>query len=61
MAFNMGGPTLNEFQGMHSALEAGDYNDAADHMADSRWADQVGRRADRLIEEMRTGQPQPLP
>ncbi|MGH3656191.1 MAG: glycoside hydrolase family protein [Micromonosporaceae bacterium] len=61
MAFNLGGPNLNEFQGMHAALEAGDYNDAADHMAGSLWADQVGRRADRLIAEMRTGQPQPLP
>jgi lysozyme len=60
MAFNLGGPHLNEFHGLHRALEAGDFNAAADHMAASHWADQVGRRADRLIEEMRTGLPQPL-
>lgn len=60
MAFNLGGPNLGEFQNLHDALGRGDYNGAADAMADSRWADQVGRRADRLIEEMRTGQPQPI-
>lgn len=60
MAFNLGPDRLGNFQNLHEALTNGDYNAAANEMADSRWADQVGRRADRLVEEMRTGQPQPI-
>lgn len=54
MAYNMGVPTLAQFRNMLRALEAGDYDVAAAEALDSRWARQVGARAQRiamLIEE----------
>lgn len=56
MAFTMGGPTLGQFHGLHTALVNGDYNSAASHMLNSAWAGQVGARATRLADHMRTGQ-----
>jgi lysozyme len=55
MAFNMGIEGLAEFQRMLAAVEAGDYDIAAMEMLDSVWATQVGDRATRLAEQMRTG------
>jgi len=37
------------------ALYAGDYEDAAKHMLDSKWAVQTPARAQRSAEIMRTG------
>ncbi|MDP7337673.1 MAG: hypothetical protein QGI10_00095 [Vicinamibacterales bacterium] len=54
MTFNMGG-RLRKFKRFLESLEAGAYMDAAVHMLDSRWADQVGGRALRLAEMVRTG------
>jgi GH24 family phage-related lysozyme (muramidase) len=56
MAFNMGPATLGQFHQLHTALTNGDWNAAANAMQDSRWATQVGDRATRLIEHMRSGQ-----
>jgi hypothetical protein len=35
---------------------AEDYEGAATQALDSRWADQVGKRADRIAERIRTGE-----
>jgi len=55
MLFNLGLGRLRGFKRMLWALEAGDYALAAAEMLDSRWAQQVGRRAVELAEAMRTG------
>ena len=53
MMFNMGRPRLSKFRGMRAAVDAGDWNRAADEMVDSRWYQQVTNRADRLVNRMR--------
>ncbi|GAA3514758.1 glycoside hydrolase family protein [Actinocatenispora rupis] len=55
MAFNMGPATLGQFHQLHTALTNGDWNAAATSMQNSHWATQVGDRATRLIDHMRTG------
>lgn len=55
MAFNMGIHSLLAFSKMLAAVEAGNYELAAAEMSDSKWAKQVGARAQRLISQMRTG------
>jgi lysozyme len=55
MAFNMGVPKLVGFAKMLAALRARKFETAAIEMLDSRWAEQVGDRALRLAEQMRTG------
>lgn len=55
MAFNMGIATLLEFKLTLGAIQAGQYERAASMMLDSRWAKQVGQRADRLSRMMATG------
>jgi lysozyme len=57
MAFNLGLPTLLTFRATLAAVKAGDYAKAADQMAASKWHIQVGARAVRLEEMMRTGRP----
>lgn len=54
MCFNLGWPRLKKFKKMLSALECGMYRRAAVEALDSKWANQVGKRANRiakLIEE----------
>ncbi len=53
MAFNMGLPTLQKFKNMIAAINCGDYITAADEMLNSKWARQVGIRADELANIMR--------
>ena len=53
MHFNLGLPRLLTFRKMIAALDKGDYNEAAEQMLDSRWAEQVGNRAVELAREMR--------
>lgn len=53
MAFNIGRPRLSKFKNMLAAIEAKDYNKAADEMIDSKWYHQVGRRSQELVEMMR--------
>ena len=57
MAFNLGIVGLLGFKGTLQAVQEGRYGDAADGMLESLWAQQVGRRAQRLALMMRTGQP----
>lgn len=56
MVFNLGLPRLLGFKRMIAALERRDYATAAAEMLDSKWARQVGRRATRLAEMMRSGE-----
>lgn len=55
MAFNIGVPRLTGFRKMWAAIHCGDYAEAAVEMMDSKWARQVGRRAERLSDMMRKG------
>jgi lysozyme len=55
MAFNLGFGGLMKFKRMFAALEAGDYDAAADEMLASRWSAQVKGRAEALARMMRTG------
>lgn len=55
MAFNLGLPTLKKFSKMWAALDAGDYDKAADEAMDSRWYRQVGSRGDRIVSIIRDG------
>ena len=48
MCFNLGLPRLLTFKRMLAALEAGDGGLAADEALDSKWAAQVGNRAQRI-------------
>ena len=55
MAFNMGFAGLEKFPKFLMAVAQGEWETAADEMRDSEWARQVGDRAVRLEEQMRTG------
>ena len=55
MAFNMGLGGLLQFKNTLATIKAGDYQRAASMMLDSRWATQVGQRAERLSRMMATG------
>jgi len=55
MCFNLGWPRLSGFRNMLAALEAGDYDRAAAEALDSRWARQVGARAERIAALFREG------
>ena len=48
MAFNLGLPRLLGFTAMLADLESGDFAGAARETIDSRWARQVGARAQRI-------------
>lgn len=54
MCFNLGWPRLSKFVNMLAALEAGSYDNAADAALDSIWAEQVGERAIRIAELLRS-------
>lgn len=54
MAFNLGLPRLKGFKKALAAMAEGRYGDAATEMLDSKWAAQVGPRALRLAQMMRT-------
>ncbi|HHT8835097.1 TPA: glycoside hydrolase family protein [Burkholderia cenocepacia] len=54
MAFNMRGRLLT-FVNTLAAMQRGDYGAAADGMLASKWATQVGARATRLANMMRSG------
>ncbi|MBR8460787.1 glycoside hydrolase family protein [Burkholderia dolosa] len=54
MAFNMQGKLLT-FVNTLAAIQRGDYGAAADGMLNSLWAKQVGARARRLADLMRSG------
>lgn len=55
MAFNLGIAGLLGFKNTLATIKAGDFQKGAAMMLDSRWAGQVGQRADRLAVMMATG------
>jgi len=55
MMLNLGFSRLSGFKRMHAALEEGNWAEASRQMLDSKWATDVGKRADRLAKAMRTG------
>lgn len=55
MSFNMGYSTLAGFKKFLSAVNSGRFDEAAVEMEDSKWFKQVGQRAVRLRDAMRTG------
>jgi lysozyme len=56
MLFNLGKPNFDKFQNMQAALLVGDHALASREMLDSRWANQVGKRANELSEMMESGE-----
>jgi lysozyme len=56
MAFNLGFAGMMKFKKMIAAIEKKNFEQAATEMLNSRWADQVGERADRLAKMMFTGE-----
>jgi lysozyme len=56
LLFNLGKPRFDGFKKAQAAIEAGDYGEAAAQMLDSRWADQVGKRADDMAGMMISGE-----
>jgi lysozyme len=56
MAFNLGVNGLKEFHNMLACAQSGDYEKAADAGRQSAWYTQVGDRAKRLMQQLRTGQ-----
>lgn len=55
MAFNLGKGGLSGFSKFLAAVNAKDFIKAADEMRNSKWFTQVGKRAQRLAQEMQTG------
>jgi len=55
MAFNLGIAGVGKFVRMAAALADQQYDEAAAQMLTSRWSAQVGARAVRLADQMRTG------
>lgn len=55
MTFNMGIVGLAQFKQMLASVQAGNYAAASREMLDSKWAEQVGPRAQRLSIQMETG------
>jgi lysozyme len=55
MAFNMGVPGLMQFHNTLALVQSGQYDTAATAMLQSKWATEVGPRATRLAEQMRSG------
>ena len=55
MALNLGITKLRQFKLMWAAIEDEDFERAAQEMLSSKWANQVGKRALQLSEQMRTG------
>ena len=55
MAFNLGTAGLLTFTNTLALIRSGSYAQAAAEMVKSKWAKQVGKRADRLANMMRTG------
>ena len=53
MMFNLGAPRFMTFHRFRKALTMGQFDEAAKEMLDSKWAKQVGKRAERLAKMMR--------
>lgn len=55
MAFNLGVEGLAKFTNTLRLVREGNYQEASEEMLKSRWASQVGKRANRLSQMMATG------
>ncbi len=55
-AFNLGVFGFLGFKNAIASIKAGDYDAAASHMLNSKWASQVKQRAVRLAQQIRTGE-----
>jgi len=55
MVYNLGYPRFNGFKKMIAALEQGDFDEAAKEGRDSKWRNQVGNRAIRLMKALESG------
>tara|TARA_E500000178_G_scaffold287735_1_gene290110 strand:- start:39111 stop:39533 length:423 start_codon:yes stop_codon:yes gene_type:complete len=53
--FNVGIGTALKFENAMAALKESDFDTAAAELLDSRWSTQVGKRAEELAEQIRTG------
>ena len=53
--FNIGETTARKFKKMIKAIQEEDYEQAAEELLNSRYAQQVGKRAEELAERLRTG------
>jgi len=53
--FNVGIGTAMKFENAMAALKASDYDTAAAELLDSRWSTQVGKRAEELADQIKTG------
>lgn len=56
LAFNLGIPRLRGFRNAIRAMAVKDFEEAADHFLDSKWAKQVGKRAFEVTYMIRTGE-----
>lgn len=56
MAFNLGIAGLLSFTGTLDKAKRGDYSGTAQNMLKSKWAGQVGKRAQELAKQMESGQ-----
>lgn len=56
MCFNLGVQGFLNFTDMILALESGDYERASKEMLESKWAEQVGERARKLADIMKTNE-----
>lgn len=56
LGFNLGLPRLLLFKNALDSMSSGDFDAAADHFLDSRWATQVKGRAIELTDMIRTGE-----
>jgi len=56
LLFNLGKPRYDGFKASQAAIAAGDYATAAEEMLDSKWAVQVGKRADEMAAMMFSGE-----
>ena len=54
MLFNLGRPRLSKFKNFNAKIIEGDYVGAATEGLDSLWARQVGVRAERLMERLKS-------
>ena len=57
LIFNMGLAKFMKFKRTLDSIRSGDYESAANHLADSRWYRQVGNRGREIVSMMRTGTP----
>lgn len=55
LAFNMGWGTLQKFKKFLAAMESGNYSIAKDELLDSKYAQQVGKRAQEVAEQIVNG------